>query len=301
MSNAGYPDQTWTVLRILRWTTEFLSSKGVESARLDAEILLSDLLGFSRVDLYCNFDRPLDPGELAGYRERVKRRASREPAAYIIGTKEFYSLEFKVTPAVLIPRPETEHMVDEAVSLAKTRWPDEELLLADIGAGSGAVAAALASELPAARVLAVDISDEALEVARENIDRLELADRVSLSHGDLLEPVDPDSNRHMITANLPYIPRHGFDDMMPEVRKYEPHLALDGGEDGLDLIRRIIADAPERLRPDGLLLLEIWPTQGDEIKRLAVDAGFKSARILTDLSGKARIAVLDMSDQIVSE
>lgn len=290
----------WTVIRLIRWTAEYLAGKGVETPRLDAEVLLADLLGLSRVGLYLNFDRPLQPEELAGFRERVRRRASREPVAYIIGRKEFYSLDLEVGPSVLIPRPETELLVDEALRLANDRWPETtELRVADIGTGSGAVAVALASALNRAVVWAVDVSDTALEVARRNAARCGCAERIHFLRSDLfsLLPVQ-ERGYHLITANLPYVPRAAFADMSPDVREFEPHLALDGGEDGLDLIRRAVAEARPRLESEGALLLEIWPDQAPLIRQLADWNGYHHVTILKDLADRDRVAVLHVQSGV---
>ena len=283
---------------IIRTAAGYLAGKGVETPRLDAEVMLADLLGLSRVELYINFDRPLDAHELAGFRERVRRRAAREPVSYITGKKEFYSLEFAVGPEVLIPRPETELMVDEAAGLARNRWPDHErLLLMDLGAGCGAVAAALASQLENSVIRVIDVSGAALDTARANADRLGFSDRMIFMKGDLLGPVAGLGLRfHIIAANLPYVPRAAFADMSPEVREYEPRLALDGGQDGLDLIRRAVARARECLEPDGALLLEIWPTHAPEIRALGSKHGYPGVRIIKDLHGRDRVAVLDMKE-----
>ena len=286
------PPETWTVIRLIRWTSDYFQDKGLDTPRLDAEVLLADLLGLDRVGLYVNFDRPLNPDELAAYRERVKRRAAREPAAYITGRREFYSLDLAVSPAVLIPRPETELLVDEALALAGRRRPP--LALCDLGTGSGAVALALAHRLPEAEVHAVDVSPQALEVARANAAKLGLAERIEFFEGNLYEPVpQTGAGYDIITANLPYVPRPAFADMAPEVRDHEPRLSLDGGEDGLDLIRRAVAGAGPFLKPGGALLLEIWPDHGRELVRLAGEAGFARTRLIPDLAGRDRVAALE--------
>ena len=287
-----HPNEPWTVLRILRWTSGYLAGRGVDSPRLDAEVLLADLLGLTRVQLYLNFDRPLIQEELAAYRERVKRRARREPAAYIIGKKEFYSLEFEIGPGVLVPRPETELLVDRALEFARLHYAgDDEILAADLGTGSGALAVSLAANNPAIRVRAVDISPEVLKIARRNARRLGVDDRVEFFEGDLLTPLFGQVF-HLIVANLPYVPKPAFADMAPEVRDYEPHLALDGGADGLDLIRRAVAGAPEVLTGGGALFLEIWPDHGPGVRELARQNGFAETTIVKDLAGLDRVAIL---------
>ena len=283
----------WTVLKIIRWTTGFLTEKGVSTPRLDAEVLLADLLGLSRVDLYLNYDRPLNPEELAGYRDRVRRRAAREPVAYIIGVREFFSLEFEVGPEVLIPRPETEHLVEEALALVQSRWPDlEGLQAADLGTGSGAVAVVLAARLDTALIWALDVSEKALERAQVNARRH--GSRITFLQGDLYEPLAGRNARfHLILANLPYVPEYAFADMDPEVLKYEPRSSLHGGKDGLDLIERAVAGARQYLAPDGALLLEIWPSHVPSIRTMAEKAGFPTVRAVKDLAGHDRIVVLD--------
>ncbi|MFH1138561.1 MAG: peptide chain release factor N(5)-glutamine methyltransferase [Pseudomonadota bacterium] len=286
------PNEPWTVLRILRWTSGYLAEKGVDSPRLDAEILLADLLGLTRVQLYLNYDRPLVPEELAEYRARVKRRARREPAAYIIGKKEFYSLEFEIGTGVLVPRPETELLVDRALEFVRERHAGEgAILAADLGTGSGALAVSLAANNPRIRVRAVDISPEALQTAKKNALRLGMDDRIEFFEGDLLTPL-AGLVFHFIIANLPYVPRAAFVDMAPEVREYEPHLALDGGDDGLDLIRRTIVGAPEALTGGGGLFLEIWPDHSPKIRELARANGFSETVIVKDLAGLDRVAIL---------
>lgn len=285
---------TWTVLAVLRWTTDYLAGKGVESPRLDAEVLLADLLGIGRVQLYLEYDRPLSREELAGYRERIKRRAAREPAAYIIGRREFYSLDFQVGPAVLVPRPETELLVDEALALARNRWPDQAVNVLDLGTGSGAIAVALAHHLPpGGRVRAVDLSPAALDVARANADRHGLAGAIEFISGDLFEPLADASPFHLICGNLPYVPSGRLAEADADVRDYEPQSALDGGPDGLIFIRRAVAEGRDFLAPGGAMLLEIWPDHGPELERLAAAAGWNGVRILPDLAGRDRVAVLD--------
>lgn len=291
-------DEPWTIVRLLRWTTDYLSGKGVETPRLDTEVMLADLLGFSRVDLYLNYDRPLQPEELSGFRERVRRRANREPVAYITSRKEFYSLDLEVGPEALIPRPETELLVEEAVRLVRDRWPKcASLRLVDLGAGSGAMALALASQLRQAALWALDLSGQALELARRNASRHGVEGRIKFLQGDLLAPLAGEEKAfHLIAANLPYVPRAAFADMAPEARDHEPRLSLDGGEDGLDLIRRAIAQAKPLIKPGGALLLEVWPTHGDEIRGLGSKYGYAQVRIIKDLAERDRMAVLETGE-----
>ena len=284
---------SWLVGRLLATTAGFLGDKGCGTPRLDAELLLSKVLKMPKVQLYVNFERPLAPAELDEYRDLVRRRAKSEPVAYILGRKEFYGLELKTTPAALIPRPETEHLVDEALRLAKTLWPEEKIQAADIGSGSGAIALALAKHLPEADIQAVDVSDAALALAGENAASLGLESRITFRHGDLLEPL-AGLRFHLICANLPYIPTPEMATLMPDVGRHEPHLALDGGPQGLDLIARLLAAAPACLLPKGHILLEIWPDSFPALNTMAEAAGYEVAEPIRDLAGHIRIVPLSL-------
>ena len=284
--------EVWLVGRLLTTTASFLGGKGSATPRLDAELLLGRVLKMPKVQLYVNFERVLTQAELDEYRELVRRRAKHEPVAYILEYKEFYGLKLKTTPAALIPRPETEHLVDEARRLAKELWPDEPgLTAADIGCGSGAIALALARHLPQARIAAVDISPAALELARENAAALNLADRIDFHQGSLLEPL-ADRSFHLVCANLPYIPTGEMAGLMPDVGLHEPHLALDGGPDGLSLIEKLLDQASTRLKPRGRILLEIWPASLPGLEKASADRGLAVLDTVRDLAGHHRIAVL---------
>lgn len=286
------PSESWLVGRLLATTASFLSGKGSATPRLDAELLLCRVLKMPKVQLYVNFERALAQEELDAYRELVRRRARHEPVAYILETREFYGLNLKTTPAALIPRPETEHLVDEALRLVKEFWPDEpSLSIADVGCGSGAIGLALARNLPQAKIDAVDISPEALNLARENAAALSLDDRMDFHSGSLLEPV-ADRSFHLICANLPYIPTSEMAGLMPDVGLHEPHLALDGGPEGLSLIEKLLDLAPSRLLPQGRLLLEIWPASLPGLERAAAGRALTVIDTIRDLAGHNRIAVL---------
>jgi len=283
--------ETWTVGRLLSATAGFLAGKGSSTPRLDAELLLARVLALPKIQLYVGFERQVEPGELDQYRELVRRRARREPVAYILGEKEFYGLKLTTTPAALIPRPETEHLVDEALRLARKHWPDEALKVADIGCGGGAIALALAANLPQAEISAVDISPEALDLALANARALGLEGRVDFSRGDLAAPLAGRSF-HLACANLPYIPGAEMAGLMPDVKDHEPHLALDGGPEGLALIRRLAADSPGFLEPDGRLILEIWPASLAALTVSAEGAGLVVEEVLRDLAGHQRVVTL---------
>ena len=265
--------RSWRLLDILENTSRFFASKGLENARLQAELLLAAVLGVKRLDLYLQFERPLDTSEVDRYREYVRQRLQRVPVQYITGVAAFRQLELAVTPSVLIPRPETEIIVDVALELL----PEDGRVL-DLCCGSGAIALSLAQEATAAEVVATDVSDAALEVAKANGQRYGLAERIEWHCGDLFAPLRGTEPFDLVVANPPYVRRDDLAQLAPEVRDHEPHLALDGGEDGLAYYRRIAAEAADFIRPGGYLLLEV----GDD-QSAAVEALLAQARRLTEV------------------
>ena len=275
------PSETWTILKVLNWTKGYLAEKGIENARLEAEWLLSAALGLDRVGLYVNFEKPLLPSELAALRSMVSKRAKREPLQYILGSQEFMGLEFRVTPAVLIPRHDTETLVQEAVNRA-----GNAKRALDIGAGSGCIAVALAKLLPNAEVVAVDSSDAALDVAREN--SVLNGVPVFFVSGSLFEPFSGEMF-DLIVSNPPYIPRGDLAGLQPEVRDFEPMCALDGGPDGLDFYRSIIPAATEHLNPGGWLIVEVGIGQAEAVKGMLSEAGFVDLVTARDLGGIERV------------
>lgn len=282
----------------------YLQKQGIENAPLEAEVLLAHCTGLTRVGLYRDSRRQLTARELESFWDLVKRRAAREPVAYLIGHREFMGLDFLVNPDVLIPRPETELLVETALVLLKgaagsPSLPDDKdkgepfLLLADVGTGSGAIAVSLAHYLPGSRIYATDLSSAALEVARKNALRQGVAGRIIFLEGDLLVPVKERlqaGRLSLITANLPYIPTKELGRLMPDVRHYEPVLALDGGCDGLALYRRLIPQARELLIPGGHLLMEIDPAQVPLIAPLLPSSRWRF-EIRPDLAGRPRLVV----------
>ncbi|ALC17921.1 protein-(glutamine-N5) methyltransferase, release factor-specific [Desulfuromonas soudanensis] len=274
--------ENWTVLKVLQWTAGYLGSQGVEGARRDAELLLTDILGLDRVGLYLNYDRPLESAELAAFRGRVARRARREPLQYILGSTEFWSLPLTVTPAVLIPRADTEILVEEALA----RCPASGAVL-DVGTGSGAIAIAIASERPAARVEGVDLSLEALAVAEGNVRRHALEGRLTLRQDDLAAltggPWD------LIVSNPPYIAEGELAGLMPEVRDFEPRQALAGGEDGLDCYRHLAGQASHLLVSGGWLLVEVGLGQAAPVKDLFAAVGLDQTFLRNDYAGIPRV------------
>jgi len=277
--------ESWTVARLLEWTTGRFKERGIDSPRLEAEILLACALGIRRIDLYVRHDQIVDDAGRARFRDMVRRRQEGCPTAHIVGKKEFYSLDFAVSPATLIPRPDTELLVDEALRQAK---PLTDPLIADIGTGTGCVAVALAHRLPKARIVAVDISPEALETARGNATRLGVADRVDFRLGDLLAPLAglrPD----LIVSNPPYIPTNYIAGLDPGVRDHEPALALDGGPDGLRVIERLAEQALSLLAPGGRLLVEIGAGQEEGARGVLTRAGFTVESVRKDGGGHPRV------------
>jgi release factor glutamine methyltransferase len=285
------PEKEWILSDILNVTVDFLAKKNPDSSpRLDAELLLARVLGLPRVSLYINFEKPLTPKQVDAYRELVRRRGRHEPAAYILGEKEFYGISFKTDKRALIPRPETEHLVDEALAILKT-LPDGAPAVCDVGCGSGAVALSLAAHFPNAVIEASDASLEALALAEENARLLKLQDKVSFHEGDLLDAPFESPAFDLVCANLPYIPSGDLEKLPPDVFAFEPLSALDGGPDGMRLTSRLLQQAGEKLRPKGAILLEIDPSQYAPLRDVAEKAGLEPLEAVKDFSKKDRVLV----------
>lgn len=281
--------KTWTPLSLIRWTTSYLTEKGLPEPRLDAELLLADTLGLKRLDLYLQFDRPLLPGELAEFKRRLLRRARREPLQYIAGEAAFRNLRLYVDRRVLIPRPETEVLVDHVLAWAEGR---QGLSALDIGTGSGAIALTLATERKAfERVVATDVSADALNVAEMN--RETVGARVELRHGSLFEPVRGE-RFDVIVSNPPYVAEPERQELAPEVADWEPAGALFSGTEGLDIIRLLVRGAPDHLRPGGILALEIGAGQGEAVRSLALESReYSWVEVKSDLAGRDRIILAE--------
>jgi len=285
-------DAPWTIRRLLEWTTAFFARKEVDSPRLAAELLLSHVLAAPRIRIYTDYDRVPDEDQLAIFRDLVRRAGEHEPIAYLTGKAHFFNLEFEVTRDVLIPRPDTETLVEHVLQHVRFTPGLESPRILELCTGSACIAAAIAHQLKSATILAIDISESALAVARRNLDRLNLSDRVILAQGDLYEPLETQITAapfDMILANPPYIRSADIQALDRNVRDYEPRLALDGGEDGLQITRRILATAPRRLVPGGRVYIEIQFDAADAVRQLATDAGLQDIRIFRDQAGNDRV------------
>jgi len=304
------PPASWTILAALRWTADYFRAKGVPEARASAEILLAHTLGLSRLDLYLRYDQPLNPEELSRFKALMVRRREGEPVAYLTGHREFWSLDFRVTPAVLIPRPETETLVAAALEAARsvgagfkpapTPEPRPEtqnlkpgtppLWGAEVGVGSGAVVIALAREVPSMTWVGLERSGPALAVARDNARRHAVHHRVHFLQADLLAGLKPTAAFTLLVANLPYVPRAEWERLPREIRAFEPSGALLGGEDGLDLIRPLIRQAPQYVKGGGWLLLEVGDGQAPQVAALMEATGaYDRIETSQDYSGRERV------------
>lgn len=283
------PNEVWTIGSILKWTGQYFADKGVESPRLDAEVLLSHILGKERIYLYVHFDEPLQANEMAQYKDAIKKRIARMPVAYIIGYKEFMGLEFNVSPAVLIPRPDTEILVEAVIERLKEK---ESVSFVDIGTGSGAIVLSVLANLPKAAGSAVDISEAAIAVAKGNAEKFGVSDRVSFFHGDVYSPVK-DQVFDAIISNPPYIPDADIEGLQPEV-KCEPHGALAGGADGLDFYRKLVREGLTLLKSGGFMAFEVGIHQAAAVAKLAeASSELGEVNILKDYGGIERVVIIN--------
>lgn len=283
-------ERVWSVRDALEWTAEYLAEKGIDQPRLSAQWLLSAATGMSRVELYAYHDRPLTPEERSALRDSVKRRAAGEPLQYVTGEMPFRHIVLRVERGVFIPRPETEVLVQVVLDDLTARGI-EQPLVADLCTGSGCVACSIAHENPHANVFAGDLSEQAVRVAAENAARLGVTERVMVANGDLFDalPAELRGRLHAVVSNPPYVPSGDLPDLPEEVLGFEPHLALDGGPDGLDTARHIMSQAADWLAPGGLLALELdtgrVPAALDVMRR-----GYEDVHSVKDLTGRDRIA-----------
>ena len=285
--------EIWTIKKLLEWVTGYFEEKGVDAPRLSAELLLCHVLGLERIQLYTLYDRVVDGQPLAQLRQFVKRASAHEPIAYLVGRCEFYSLPLTITPDCLIPRPETENLVEKAISFLRNRSGSQHVL--DLCTGSGCIAAAIAKNVNDSQIVATDISDAALKVAAENIEKLKLADKVKLLCGDLFDPIIEgldDGRFDLIVSNPPYVSEAEYADLDKNVKEYEPPDALLAGADGLDVYKRITEKVDDFLKPDGVLMMEIGYAQGPAVRELLEKTDiFKTITIEKDFANNDRIAI----------
>ena len=290
---ASSPGDPWTILRMILWSAEYLTEKGMEAGRLDAEWLLSTALGVDRLQLYLQYDRPLSPEEREAFKPLLRRRASREPLQYIIGRAAFRQLELKTDPRVLIPRPETEVLVQEVLDWASAAGKSLGRVW-EMGTGTGAVALSLAVEGACTTIVATDSSPDALSVAADNAERYDVSGLVEFREGSLFEPLEEGEEFDVIVSNPPYIAEGEKGELQPEVRDWEPPEALVAGEDGLDVIRQLVAGAPEHLLAGGFLALECGLGQAERIATdLNATGAFAAVRIRPDLTGRPRFVIAE--------
>ncbi len=281
-------DQPWTIGRLLTWTTDFLREKNSDSPRLDAEVLLAHARGCQRIELYTAFEEETEEPVRTAFRDLVRRRAEGTPVAYLVGHREFFSLTFLVTPKVLIPRPETELLVVRSLDLAKSN--SEPVRIADIGTGSGVLAVCLAKHLPTCSVTAMEVSPAALEIAKQNAARHEVGARIDFVCSDLFAECLDAEEFDLIVSNPPYVASSEMPELDAGVRDHEPHLALDGGEQGTEIIERLVPQAAEHLKPEGWLLIEVSPTNAARVEQLlAAESSLKGHETILDLAGLPRI------------
>ncbi len=282
--------ETWTIGRLLSWTADYLKEHQSASPRLDAEVLLAEALECRRIDLYTRFDETPDDDARTSFRGFVRRRAEGTPVAYLVGRREFYSLSFRVTADVLIPRPETELLVVALLDLARSRPVGKEISIADVGTGSGIVAICAAKQLPNCRVTAIDVSPAALAVARENATEHGVTERIDLVESDLFAAVDPQQRFDFIVSNPPYVTTAELAALSPDVRNFEPYRALAAGQQGVDVIERLIRQAGDRLHGGGHLLFEVSPTVHDAARSLLEsDERFTPGETIKDLARLPRV------------
>jgi len=284
-------DQPWTLGKLLRWTTDFLKQRGSDSPQLDAQLLLAHARQCQRIELFTAYDEQASDALRTAFRELVRRRAAGTPVAYLVGHREFYSLDFDVTPDVLIPRPETEFLIIAVTDLVKRSSPiDTPLTIADVGTGSGILASCLAWALPAAHVWATDVSAAALRVASGNCEKHQVADRVTCVQGDLLAGVSQEIWFDFVVSNPPYVSVAEYARLAPEIKDHEPREALVAGEQGTEVIEQLIPQAAQRLRPGGWLVMEISPMIEAAVHKLiAADGRFDTPVTIRDLAGHARV------------
>lgn len=282
-------ENPWTVLRLLEWTTDYLGKHGSSSPRLDAEVLLSKSLACSRIDLYTSYDKVATKPQRDMFRQLVRERATGAPVAYLVGEREFYSRMFSVTPAVLIPRPESEFVILEMLDRL-SQHPVESPTILDVGTGSGVLAVTAALEVPDAQVLGIDISAEALQIAEANAEQHGVSDQVSFQRGDLLSNLSPGMMADVVIANPPYVSEAEWKALDATVRDYEPRTALVSGPTGSEVLMQLIEQAASKLPPQGILVVELSPMIAEQVVAAIESCGsYQATRIRNDLGKRARV------------
>ncbi|MEE2937494.1 MAG: peptide chain release factor N(5)-glutamine methyltransferase [Planctomycetota bacterium] len=282
-------EQPWTVLRLLEWTTDFFKQRGSDSPRLDAEVLLAHARDCSRIELYTAFGQEPTSEERVAFRELVRRRGEGSPVAQLVGYREFYSLKFRVSEDVLIPRPETEHLVVEAIDYVKSMQSGPIRVL-DIGTGSGAIAVTLAKYLPEAEITAVDCSEAAIKIATWNAEQHGVSDRIRFIHSDLFEALDAEMSFDIICTNPPYVSQVEYDQLAPSVRDFEPRQALLAGPLGTEVVEVILRESPRYMTAGGRLIIELSPMIADACEELARGQGrYTEIKFIKDLVGHRRL------------
>ena len=281
----------WTINSLLTWTVNYFKSKGISSARLDAEVLLAHVLGQKRIYLYVHFDEPMEKNELVKFREYVAKRAKHIPVAQIIGQREFMGLDFKVTKDTLIPRPDTEILVENVITKVKEEFKDKNSYdIVDIGTGSGAIILSLLNFLKKANGFTVDISPKAIEVAKENAQNLQVSDRCTFFVGDLFTPL-VNKTFDVIVSNPPYIPQEDIKNLEIDVKDYEPLSALTDNGDGLSFYKRLFSQGQEYLNDKGLIAVEVGIHQAEVVKKMAKNHNWKNIEIIKDYAGIDRVVL----------
>lgn len=285
------PDEKWTIGRLLTWTKDYLERQGVENPRLEAEVLLAAARGCKRIELYVAFDEEPPEATRAEFRELVRRRAAGTPVAYLVGHREFYSLDFEVTPDVLIPRPETELLVVALLDHVKTLSPTPSTIaIADVGTGSGILAVCAAKYVPQAQVTAIDISPAALAVAKRNAERHGVANRIEFVESNLFANVPASRRFDFIVSNPPYVATAEMARLPADVREHEPTIALEAGEQGTAVIAPLVEQAADRLLPGGVLIIEVSPMITERVEQIVRECGhFELGPTNRDLAGLARV------------
>jgi len=289
--------QIWHIVDLINWTTEYFQKRNIPTARLDAELLLGCVLGKERLQLYLDFDKVVQKEHLSQYRELVKKRAEYVPVAYLTNQREFMSLKFYVNENVLIPRPETERLVETVLDMQS-----DDCIILEVGVGSGAIAVSLAKNRPNWKIFATDISEEALQVAEENAHQHEVNDQITFLHGDLFEPLSGKSEKFdWIVSNPPYIPSDRIPTLASDIKDYEPWLAINGGADGLDITRRLIAAAPDFLTVMGKLALEMDDTHSEAVKKLiSENTEYADCEVIKDYADVDRVVVAQRNASVRS-